>query len=422
MATLSLSQWGQPSPVLSEDYAGYRSERDCWYTRGMSADPIDPVAARVHYQDFMKKGRTLLTGHSHQAWPDSARAGQMRAFDDAAEHVDDKWEHAAAAAMAVQSRVGALVGVKAEQVALGPNTHELLTRFLSSLDWSRGRHVVTTDGEFHSMRRQLTRLEEAGLEVTAVASMPAETLAERLRKALRPDTVALMTSTVLFQTSSVVPGLAPTVEAARQAGIQVLLDAYHAAGVVPFSLEDYGREDVFMVGGGYKYLQWGEGVCFMVVPEDCALRPVYTGWFSDYASLAKPQVGRVQYGKTPADRFAGSTYDPVSHYRARAVIEHFDSMGWSVPRLRAQNLAQTTRIINQLDGLDVLTPLDESLRGGFVAVRLANAGRLCDALRERGIFTDSRGDILRFGPAPYVTDTEIDQALETFRGLLRTGA
>ena len=41
--------------------------------------------------------RILLTGHSHQAWPDVARAALLQCFDDAALHVDDKWGAAFAA-------------------------------------------------------------------------------------------------------------------------------------------------------------------------------------------------------------------------------------------------------------------------------------------------------------------------------------
>ena len=48
---------------------------------------LDPRALRPHYQQFLAvpagaPRRVLLTGHSHQAWPDVARAGQDAAFAD----------------------------------------------------------------------------------------------------------------------------------------------------------------------------------------------------------------------------------------------------------------------------------------------------------------------------------------------------
>ncbi|PYR64621.1 MAG: hypothetical protein DMF88_22635, partial [Acidobacteria bacterium] len=49
----------------------------------------------AHYSRFRVTERVLLTGHSHQAWPDVGFEAQQRAWLDAAELVDDKWDRAA---------------------------------------------------------------------------------------------------------------------------------------------------------------------------------------------------------------------------------------------------------------------------------------------------------------------------------------
>lgn len=371
--------------------------------------PIDPAALRPHYRRFVREGRILLTGHSHQAWPDVAEDGLRRAFEDAAEHVDDKWSRAAAQAEVLQRAVAAQLGPRAaaDQIALGQNTHELVTRFLSALDWRRGRHIVTTGGEFHSMRRQLVRLAEEGVEVEWVPVEPLATLGGRLARAVRPDTIGLMASTVLFRTSAIVPGLAEAVVAAQAVGAAVLLDAYHAYNVVPQPLDGLGPDPLFVVGGGYKYAQWGEGCCWLRVPPQSAHRPVYTGWFADFAGLAGKQT-RIGYGARGADRFAGSTYDPASHYRAAAVVGFFAEQGLGVERLRATSQRQTARLVAALPGLELASPRDPDARGGFVAFRHPRAVELVGALRRRGVFADARDDLLRLGPAPYVTDDELD--------------
>ena len=368
---------------------------------------------RQHYKAFLKEGRILLTGHSHQAWPDVAREGLARAFDDAALHVDDKWSRAAEAAHAVQSAVAAQLGGQPENVALAASTHDLISRLLSSLDWRKGRHLVTTKGEFHSLRRQLMRLQEEGVEVSWVDPHPLDTLGERLVAELRDDTLAMMSSTVLFETASIVPHLKDAAAEARKRDVLVLLDSYHHFSVVPW---DAVHPDAFVVGGGYKYAQWGEGCGFMRVPADCALRPVITGWFSDFSGLADTQT-QIRYGNTQADRFAGATYDPASHYRARAVIEHFTAQGLDIQTLREISLRQTQRILDALDGYEVLTPRETERRGGFVTVRIDEASEVVRKLRERNVFVDARTDRLRFGPAPYLLDSEIDEALRIFREL-----
>lgn len=375
---------------------------------------IDPSALRPHYSAFLRPGRILLTGHSHQAWPDVARQGQMEAWDAAARDVDDKWGEAFAVADTLRAAIAATMGARPEEIALGASTHELVTRFLSALPFRARPHVIATTGEFHSAHRQLRRLAEEGLEVEWVEALPAATLAERLAAAVRQDTAAVLVSSVLFETSSVVPHLASLAQRVEEVGASLLVDAYHAYGVVPFSLADVGAH-TFVTGGGYKYTQWGEGNCFLRVPTGTALRPVYTGWFSDFSSLAHARDQRVGYGPRPADLFAGSTYDVTSHYRARAVLGFFSEQGLDVARLRALSLTQTERILGHLEGLDVRTPRAAEARGGFVTVRVPNASAAVATLRDHGIFVDARGELLRFGPAPYVTNDEIDAALRIFR-------
>ncbi|MFO0685469.1 MAG: aminotransferase class V-fold PLP-dependent enzyme [Sandaracinus sp.] len=380
---------------------------------------IDPAALRPHYRAFVRDDRILLTGHSHQAWPDVAREGMLRAFDDAAEHVDDKWEAAFAAAERLRGGIAARLGATSDEIALGGSTHELVARFLSALDLRARPRIVTTRGEFHSAHRQLTRLSEEGLDVRMIDVAPVATLAERLAAEVDARTSAVLVSSVLFETSSIVPGIAALAERARRFGAALLVDAYHAFGVVPFTVAELGG-DVFVVAGGYKYAQWGEGCCFLRVPPGCTLRPVYTGWFSDFAHLAAPRDGgRVGYGTRGADRFAGSTYDPTSHYRAVAVLDFFDREELTVPRLRALSLLQTARLIRGLEGVEIATPRGEAERGGFVAVRHPRAGELVEALRAEHVLVDARGELLRLGPAPYVTDDELDRAIAILRRLTR---
>lgn len=78
----------------------------------------------------------------------------------------------------------------------------------------------------------------------------------------------------------------------------MIVDVYHSLNVVPFSIQSLGLEDAFIIGGGYKYCQLGEGNCFLRFPKTCQLRPVITGWFSEFSSLEenKPEQ-KVDYGK-----------------------------------------------------------------------------------------------------------------------------
>ncbi len=409
-----------------------------------------------HYSRFRVSERALLTGHSHQAWPDVAFEAQQRAWLDAAEHVDDKWSRAFAVADRVRAGYRRLLDDPGGHVALGHNTHELVARFLSALPLRARPRLVATDGEFHTIRRQLSRLEEEGIEVVRVAAAEAGStgagcLAGRIAEAVNDRTAAVLVSSVLYRDATIVDGLDEVAAVCARAGAEMLVDAYHSLCAVPFSVAQGGLDSAFVVGGGYKYCQLGEGNCFLRIPPHCTLRPVFTGWFAEFSERAAPPTpgGRAkpsapgkqlgppsgagppparpnsadppQRAKTPYPgghlRFAGATYDPVSHYRAAAVFDFFREHGLTPHRLRAAGLAQIRRLAAHIDAMDldpaVLSrsreaPLER--KGGFLALEAPQAGELVHALRARGVHADHRGTSLRLGPAPYVTHAQLDHA------------
>ncbi len=386
----------------------------------MRADELyrSPNRLAPAYGAFRVAERLLLTGHSHQAWPDCARDGQLRAWDDAALLVDEKWERAFAVAERVRRGFRALLDDAAGDYVLAPSTHDLLLRFLSALPLRARPRLVTTDGEFHTVRRQLDRLGEEGVAVVKVASDPASTVAERLAAAVDDRTAAAIVSAVFFQNAHRVPAVGALAHACRRRGAELLVDAYHALGVVPFSLAAEGLEEAFVTGGGYKYLQLGEGNCFLRIPPGREFRPVVTGWFSEFSALADDRPNAVAYGPGP-DRFAGSTYDPTSHYRAAAVFDFFEREGLTPAFLREVSQHQVGHLAERFDALDLdpavvardrATPLDRV--GGFLALTTPRAGELSRALRARGVLTDTRRNTLRLGPAPYLSDAQLDAAVE----------
>src|SRR5262249_8429856 len=149
------------------------------------------------------------------------------------------------------------------------------------------------------------------------------------------------------------------------------------------------------------------GNAFLRVPEGCRLRPVLTGWFSEFAALEeRQQAGTVIYGEGAA-RFAGATYDPTSHYRAAAVFAFHQNQGLAPRLLREVSQRQVGILQRGFEALDIdvrlaaVVPMSTERRGGFLAIRTARAEELARALRAQSVFCDHRGEILRLGPAPY---------------------
>lgn len=386
-----------------------------------------PNTLAAHYTAIGVADRLLLTGHSHQAWPDAGFAGQQAAWRDAARLVDEKWDAAFAKVARVCRGYGELLGDSEGDIALASNTHELIVRFLSALPLRRRPRLVTTDAEFHTVRRQLDRLaEERVVDVVKVAGYPAAGAAERLAARVDDHTAAVLVSAVFFERGEIVPGLDRLAETCARHGAELLVDAYHALGAIPFPLEAQGLGGAFVVGGGYKYLQLGEGNAFLRTPPGCALRPVVTGWFGEFAELAEAaEPGEVRYGRGAA-RFAGATFDPTSAYRGAAVMEFFAEHELTSAFLRATSLHQVGLLAGTFRNLDLdpgVVRLDESVhpedRGAFLALSAPEADRLCAELRARGVVTDSRGSTLRFGPAPYLSDAQLVTAMTALADVVK---
>lgn len=368
----------------------------------ISAEELAP-----HYSAFRVAERLLLTGHSHQAWPDVAKEGVVQAWEDAALHADEKWGRALEKAERVRDGFRLWLDEPGAEIALDQNTFGLVLRFLSALDLRSRPRLVTTDGEFHTLRRLMARLgEEKTLDVVVVPARPAETLAERLAAVTDERTVAVLVSAVLFEDSKIVPNLGQLASACETRGAQLLVDVYHALGAMPFPLAEQGLEAAWLVGGGYKYLQLGEGNCFLRLPPQAEdLRPVFTGWFSEFAELAREKVpGAVEYPRGGM-RFAGATYDPTSHYRAARVLDFFAEQGLTPAALRENYLRQTTLLASAFG-----VSGRRSDFGGFLALEVADAEEASRRLAGEGVMTDSRGRYLRLGPAPYLRDEQLEAA------------
>jgi kynureninase len=284
---------------------------------------------------------------------------------------------------------------------------------------------VTTDAEFHSARRQLDRLaEEPFITIVRVPARPVDTLAERLGEAVDDRTAGVIASSVLYETAETVSDLCAVARSCADKGADLLIDAYHHLNVVPFDITAMGLDDAFVTGGGYKYCQLGEGNAFLRVPPGRQMRPLLTGWFAEFAARGERRTGAVSY-RAGAAAFAGATYDPTSNYRAAAVFRFHENHELTPDRLRAINRRQVERLKSGVEALGIegdtlrVEPMPDDRRGGFLALRTRHAASIVSGLRTRGVFADARGDVLRLGPAPYLDDRQLDDALAALAETLK---
>jgi kynureninase len=387
--------------------------------------PLDLSAAFSRFRNGDPR-RLHFAAHSHHFWPDVTFDAQALAWQDAARYVDDKWEvvlgevwPAVAAGIARHLKLSD----KATLVP-APNTFEFVNRLLSCGPRDRAMRIVTTDGEFHSFRRQIERLAEDDLvAVTAVAVEPFATLAKRLVAAVRaqqPDMVFV--SQVFFNSGFALTGLDALVDAVAAPERLVVIDGYHGFLARPTDLSRIETR-AFYLAGGYKYAMSGEGACFMHCPPGLAPRPRNTGWFASFGDLAGEQAG-VTYARDGM-RFMGATFDPSGLYRMRAVLDWLAGLKIDAALIHAHVEALQARFMAALAETPcgplaadyLVVPLANPARGNFLAFEHPQADARYRRLHEAGIVTDVRGTRLRVGFGLYHNADDVDRLVARLRKL-----
>jgi selenocysteine lyase/cysteine desulfurase len=362
-----------------------------------------------------------VTAHSHHPWPDVTREAQVAYWEDSVRLTNEKWDRIFGEVVPEAQRHLArwLNLPRPARIAFAPNTHEFVARLYSCLDWSRPLRLLTSGHEFTSFARQTRRLEETGrLIVSRVPAEPYATFVPRFRDALSHGHDFVFLSHVFYDTGfHVVDVDAALADVPEQTLVAV--DGYHAVGAVPVDLSRLA-DRVFYLGGGYKYLQAGEGACFMAVPL-CgdALRPVFTGWFADFRP-ATGTGGSAEVGYGPeAMRFWGATFDPSALYRLNAVMRLYAERGIDAHGIRAHVVQLMERFLEGIDALQLerlpvasLAPPLGVPRGNFCAFTSERAAEVEWRLLARRILVDRRGERIRFGFGVYQDAAFVDRLVE----------
>ena len=364
--------------------------------------------------------RLHFAAHSHHLWPDASYEAQAKCWDEANQHADRKWELIFDEIIPeAQKQVAQELGLRSgDSVIFAPNTHDLILRIVSAVEKPCVR-ILSTDGEFHSFRRQSERWEEAGTAVvTRVPLAPFETFSERLIEAAKAgDYDLILTSQVFFRTGQVFDDIEALADLAKPEGPWVVIDGYHGFMATPTDLSKV-QDRVFYLAGGYKYAMAGEGACFLHSPAGYGPRPVVTGWFAEFGHLEGPPGG-VQY-RTDGGRFWGATFDCSALYRFNAVRQTLAAKGLTTDEVAAYARGLQTRFQSAIEaGLAgplkdalILNPVKGDLgRARFMALKSDHAAEWKAALQDQQIITDVRDDVIRFGFSLYQDEADVERLI-----------
>ena len=392
---------------------------------------VDWPAVRSRFR--VPAGKTYLDGNSLGPLCDAAEAEFLRTLDEWRTLGIGGWTGATPPWLDLSRRVGAeyakVVGAEPRCVIAHGSTTLMLHQALATLFHPRPERdkilvddlCFPTDGYAVASHLRLRGLDPA-THVVRVPSRDGYTLDEDdLIEAMTPSVALIVLPAVLFGSGQLLD-LPRLTAAARERGVVVGWDCSHAIGSVPLDLGELDPDFAFWCG--YKHLNGGPGCVAgaFVSPRHLDAPPGLAGWFGS----SDETMFRMERHQTPAADAASwqlGTPHVLSLAPLLGSLRLFNEFG--LKAIRRRSLALTDHLLDRADaelsppGFSVVTPRDHRHRGGHVALRHPDAGRLVAALLDVGVVTDFRHpDVIRVAPvALYNDEADVDRCVAALRDL-----
>jgi kynureninase len=200
---------------------------------------------------------------------------------------------------------------------------------------------------------------------------------------------------------------------AHAAGAYCVIDGYHGAGQIAFSVSHTGVD--FYTTGPLKWLLGGPGLSYLYVRPGLIqqLQPRITGWFG--ARNAFDFDIRHFQPHDDARRFEMGT--PALHtvHTALGGQEIIDEVGMEAIQARNRQLTQNLLAGCREAGFALTVAGDPEKRSAIVMVQHADPPGAVAHLARSGIIVDHRPGHVRVSPHFYNTEEEIDFFLEKLR-------
>ena len=366
---------------------------------------------------------TYLISNSLGAMP-RAVYDSMRAYADSwAERGVRAWEEGWwDMAVGVGDKIAPLIGAAPGEISLHQNVTLTQATISSCFDFRGPRNkVVMTDLEFPSIQYFYHEQRRLGARVELVPSSdPVRFDLDKFLAAIDETTLLVPISLVLFRSAYIVDARA-IIERAHRVGAHVILDAFQAAGTIPFDVRAL-RTD-FAVGGVLKWLCGGPGVAYLYVREDLRtkLRPALTGWSAHSRPFAF-ETGAID-PREDSFRYLNGTPHIPALYACQPGLDVLNEVG--IEAIRAKSMRMTARLFEgaKSRGWRVNTSENPAERAGTVSVECPHAPEVCRELLAREILVDYRPKAgVRLSPHFYNREEECDLALAQMEEILATHA
>lgn len=280
-----------------------------------------------------------------------------------------------------QQKSAQLFSVEPEEITFLSSASDGINLLAYALDWQPGDNVIVADVEFPSDILPWTTLAQRGVEIRVVRHknwyISLEDVAAQLDERTR---VVAISHVSMFTGQRVeLPALSKLVRASNAI---LLLDATHAAGVVPV---DANHADI-VVSSCYKWLLGVHGTAIFYWNRERLpkLQPPFLGWNSG---------PRIPSWRNPTDyvlhedanRFLPGNPSFISLYILDNALTHLLALG--ADKIEAHALALSGHLwegVNQM-GWEMMTPREATHRAGNVCFMASDVAAVTNALQKQGV-------------------------------------
>ncbi len=333
---------------------------------------FDPTITFLNHGSFGACPEPVL--EVQRAWRDRMEAEPVQFLNDDLPGLLDE----------ARGAIGRFLGADPEGLAFLPNATTGVNTVLQSLRFEPGDELLTNDHEYNATINAMRAVAARDGARVVVAKVPfpiasADEAAEAILAAVTERTRLVLVSHVTSPTALIFPVETLVAELDRR-GIDTLVDAAHAPGMVPVAVDTLGA--AYWTGNGHKWLCGPKGTAVLWVREDRRDR-VHPLVVSHGANA--PLAGRTRFRHEfdwvgTSDPTGFLTLSAAIDWMARAAPE---GGGWPAVMAANHDLAITGRdVIAAALGIEVRVP--DSMLGSMAALPLTIPGAddvAADALR-----------------------------------------
>ncbi|MGF6287153.1 aminotransferase class V-fold PLP-dependent enzyme [Pseudomonas silensiensis] len=324
-------------------------------------------------------------------------------------HVRQRFEQGES--LKIRKQLADLVGVPADTVALTRNASDGLQSLIRNYNrLTPGDQVLISDLEYDTVKGAMRWLaRHRGVEVIEIEhAHPAsfDSLLTTYREAfVRYPRLKLMALTHVTHRSGLVMPVQAIAAAAREHGIDVILDGAHAFGQLEFNLDKLG-----IAFAGYTLHKW--------IGAPLTLGFMYIA--PDRLADIDPDMGEMHFPATDIRaRTPYSTPNIPALLTLPLVFEEHQAMGGSAAKGARLNYLRNRWVsaVRELPGIEVMTPDDPRLYCGITSMRFTRHAdqqvMVERLLKDYNLFTVARsgaasGPCIRITPGLTTTGADMD--------------